>query len=105
MTDYKVTFDAMEWQAGPPGVRFKIHREGDKQIRLLEFSTEFVEADWCQTGHIGIVLEGELEIDFHDRTVRYPKGSGIFIPAGAPNAHKARARTALVRVFVVEDFR
>lgn len=34
---------------------------------------------------------------------RYPKGSGIFMPADAPNGHKARACTPVVRVFVVED--
>jgi quercetin dioxygenase-like cupin family protein len=49
------------------------------------------------------VLDGELEIDFHGRLERYPTGSGILIPAGPDSAHKARAVTASVLLFLVED--
>jgi hypothetical protein len=45
--------------------RFKAHRRDGKQIRLLEFTAAFVEPDWCEKGHIGIVLEGAIELDFH----------------------------------------
>jgi hypothetical protein len=43
MQPYKVIFDAPEWQAALPGARFKAHRQGSKQMRLLEFTSEFVE--------------------------------------------------------------
>ena len=88
-----------------PGARFKVFGDGRKQLRLLELTSEFVEPDWCEKGHIGIVLNGELEIDFRGKVVRYPEGSAIFIPAGAAHGHKGRAITPTVRLFLVEEAR
>jgi len=103
VSQFKVDFDSLAWQSSVPGARAKVHREGARQLRLLEFTREFVEPDWCDKGHIGLVMSGTLEIDFHGRVVSYPEGSGIFIPSGAAGAHKARALTPVVRLVLVED--
>jgi hypothetical protein len=100
---YRVLFDALEWQGTIHGARFKAFRSGTKQLRLVEFTSEFVEQDWCDKGHIGYVIQGVLEIDFHGRLVHYPEGSGIFIPAGLASGHKARSITPTVQLFLVED--
>jgi quercetin dioxygenase-like cupin family protein len=100
---YRVLFDALEWQSSIHGARFKAFRSGTKQLRLVEFTSEFVEPDWCEKGHIGYVIQGELEIDFHGNLVRYPEGSGIFIPSGSASGHKARSVTPKVLLFLVED--
>jgi quercetin dioxygenase-like cupin family protein len=102
-SQYKVIFDALEWQSSMLGVRYKVFKNGTKQLRLVEFTSEFVEPDWCEKGHIGFVIQGELEIDFHGRLVRYSKGSGIFIPSGSANGHKGRSITPTVLLFLVED--
>lgn len=93
----------MEWQSPHPGMRCKTSRDGARQIRLVEFSQEFVEAQWCEKAHAGLVLSGELEIDFAGQVVRYPAGAALLIPAGATHAHKARALTPSVRLFLVEE--
>lgn len=72
-------------------------------MRLLELTPRFVELQCCESGHTGFVMEGELEIDFSGNTVLFPQGSALMIPAGASHAHKARAVTSLVRLFLVED--
>ncbi len=103
MPPFRIDFDALQWQSPLPGARFKAYRQGSRQLRLVEFSSEFVEPDWCEKGHVGLVLEGRLEIDFRGRVISYPEGAGIFIPAGAKNAHKARPLTPVVRLVLVED--
>jgi hypothetical protein len=103
LKQYRVLFDELEWQDGIPGARFKVFREGAKQLRLLEFTSEFVEPDWCEKGHIGFVVHGELEIDFCGQLVCYSEGSGIYIPSGSSSAHKARSLTPTVILFLVED--
>jgi hypothetical protein len=103
MEPYRILFDSLAWQTPAPGARFKAFRHGTKQIRMVEFTSEFVEPVWCEKGHAGFVLAGELEIDFHGRVVRYPEGSGILIPSGPENGHKARAVTAVARLFLTED--
>ena len=103
MDTCKVLFDSIEWQEVMPGARFKIFSDGKKQMRLLEFTSEFVEPHWCKKGHIGFVLNGELEIYFAGKIVNYIQGSGIFIPPGTLTKHKARPITPSVQLFLVED--
>jgi hypothetical protein len=101
MEAHRVLFEALEWQNPAPGLRFKVFRSGNKQLRLLEHSQEFVEPDWCVKAHSGLVLKGEIEIDFQGRVMLFPKGSGLFIPAG--DKHKGRPVTLSVLLFLVED--
>jgi hypothetical protein len=44
-----------------------------------------------------------LDIDFSGHVVRFPEDSAFLIPSGAPHAHKARAVTLKVRIFLVEE--
>jgi quercetin dioxygenase-like cupin family protein len=98
-----IEFDQMAWENTAPGARFKIFRQNGKQLRLVEFTNEFVEPAWCEKGHVGIVLAGELEVEFKDRVLRYPEGAAIFIQSGQEYGHKARAVTSTVRLFLVEE--
>jgi len=103
MDAHRIVFDDLEWQSSAPGARFKLFRDGSRQVRLVEFSSELIEAEACEKAHIGIVLSGELEITFSGKVVRHPEGSAFMIPAGKSQAHKARAVTPVVRLFLVED--
>jgi quercetin dioxygenase-like cupin family protein len=103
MQPFKTDFGALEWQAPLPGARFKAFRANGKQIRLVEFTSEFVEPDWCEKGHIGMVLDGTIEVDFRGERIIYERGDGVFIPAGAGGGHKARSLTPVVRLVLVEE--
>lgn len=94
-------FGKLTWEESAPGARSKTFRQGGKQLRLVEFTKDFIEHDWCEKGHAGIVLEGELEVEFRDRIVRYPEGAAILIDSG--DGHKARSATQVVRLFLVEE--
>jgi quercetin dioxygenase-like cupin family protein len=101
MLPFKIDFAGMEWESPTSGARFKSYVADGKQLRLLELSEEFVEQDWCEKGHIGLVLEGALEVDCHGQSVNYKEGDGLFIPRG--QAHKARSLTPVVRLILVEE--
>ncbi|MBA4382643.1 MAG: phosrestin [Sideroxydans sp.] len=103
MGQYRILFDKLEWQDGIRGARFKVFRSSNKQIRLLEFTSEFIEPDWCEKGHVGFVVQGELEIDFRGSVLRYPQGSALFIPSGLASGHKARSIAAVTQLFLVEE--
>ena len=103
MTEYRVDFESLEWQTSLPGARFKAFQQGNRTLRLLEFTQGFAEPDWCTKGHIGYVLEGQLDVDFDGRIVRYSAGNGLIIPAGAESRHRASVLTQVVRLLLVED--
>ena len=98
-----IFFAAMPWESSRPGARFKRFTRDGRQLRILELTKEFTEPDWCEKGHHGIVLQGELALDFKGRTIRYVEGAGILVPAGPENAHKAHPVTTMVRLFLVEE--
>lgn len=76
----RVPFDDLPWQTSPAGVRFKVHRDGAIQLRLLEFTPDLVHPNWCVAGHAGYVIEGDLEIEFDDHVERHGGGDGVLIP-------------------------
>ena len=52
MEPYKVDFKSTGWETPAVGVRFKVYKQDGKQLRLVEFTNEFIEPDWCAKGHI-----------------------------------------------------
>jgi quercetin dioxygenase-like cupin family protein len=103
LSTYRVPFDDLPWQAGPGGLLFKTHRFGASQLRLMEFTPQLVHPQWCTTGHVGYVVEGDVEIEFVGHTVRYRAGDGVVIPAGQADAHRPHALSSRVRFVFVED--
>ena len=99
--DYRVDFDGLEWIDVFPGVRHKIHLEGGRTLRLVEYAAD-MPPHWCERGHAGVILEGCFEIEFDDGTRVFEAGDGVFIPDGAEHRHRARVLgdTVVVAVFV-----
>jgi quercetin dioxygenase-like cupin family protein len=103
MEKYKIDFESMEWEVPADGVRFKAYEQGGRKLRLVEFSKEFVEPDWCGKGHIGYILEGQIEIDFDGKAIVFGPCDGVFIPAGKEHKHIGRVLTDKVKAILVED--
>jgi len=99
----RIDFETIPWKSSIPNARAKTFAEGGRQLRLVEFSHDFVEPDWCTKGHIGYVLEGELELMFADQTTKFAQGDGVFIPPGDAGKHMVKVLTDTVRLILVED--
>lgn len=103
MEQCKIDFASIPWEIPAEGVRFKAYKQNGKQVRLVEFTDEFVETDWCKKGHIVYILEGQLEVNFNGTVVVFNAGDGLFIPAGEKNKHMGKALTKVVKMIFVED--
>ncbi len=103
MSPFRVSFEEMEWQQVRPDVRQKIYRQGSRQIRLIEFDTSDGAEHWCETGHIGYVLKGELSISFNGEVISFKAGDGLFIPSGAASKHRSVAISSGTQLLMVED--
>ena len=97
----KIEFKDLHWQSHAPGTRFKAYQQAGKQVRLVEFGKDYIAFDWCVKGHIGWVIDGEIEIDFNGEIVRFHAGNGLFIQPGNP--HKVKARSDVATLFLVEE--
>jgi len=102
MLQYKVVFDDLRWEQTMQGLRYKIYKQNNKQLRLIEY-TEEMPLHWCEKGHYGYILEGQFEIEYLNEKVIYQTGDGVFIPEGKKHKHRAKVLSELVRVMFVED--
>lgn len=103
MSLFKIDFEAMPWEEGRPGMRYKVYCEGSRQLRLVEFLTADGFHEWCEQGHIGYVLAGSLEIDIKGSVQTFNAGDGLFLPAGFACAHRSPSITPGTRLIMVED--
>jgi quercetin dioxygenase-like cupin family protein len=103
MQEYIIAFDLMEWERPVEGVRFKAFEHEGKKLRLVEFSKEFVEPDWCMKGHVGYILDGQMEINFDGKIEIFGPGDGVFIPAGEAHKHMGRVLTDKITAILVEE--
>lgn len=99
---YIIKFESIPWEVPAEGIRFKAYEQEGKKLRLAEFTKEFFEADWCTKGHIGYILDGQMEVDFNGKVIMFGSGDGLFIPAGEKHKHKARVLTDKLRIILVE---
>ena len=102
MDNSRVDFETLAWQVSSPGIRFKAAVRDDKQLRVVEIDPD-VQQDWCDTGHVGYVLQGNLEIEFHDGIKEFRAGDGFIIRAGEVERHKPKAMGSVVKLVLVED--
>jgi quercetin dioxygenase-like cupin family protein len=103
MFSIKIKFDEIEWDYKSAGMRVKSVSHNGKQIRMVEISPDSGEADWCDEGHVGYVLEGELETNINGTIEQLSAGDGLFIPSGEKYRHKSKAVDGLARLILVEN--
>jgi len=102
MLQYKVVFDDLAWEQPMEGLRYKVYRHNNKQLRLIEYTKE-MPLHWCEKGHYGYILEGRFEIEYQNEKTIYQTGDGVFIPEGQKHKHRAKVLSDLVQVLFVED--
>jgi len=103
LKNYRVALDELPWETSPAGVRFKAYEDAERRLRLLEFGRDLDHPGWCTTGHVGYLLEGEMEVEFDDRVVTFRAGDVLVFPAREADGHRPRALTDHVRMIFLEE--
>jgi quercetin dioxygenase-like cupin family protein len=103
MNSHLVEFNDIPWDTPARGVKVKSLVRGDKRLRLVEFTHEFTEPDWCTKGHVGLVLEGEVAININGVVQNFKTGDGLVIPSGEQSRHKHHDTIKPTRLFLVEE--
>jgi quercetin dioxygenase-like cupin family protein len=98
---YKADFDQLAWESPMAGVRHKQIDQNQVRLRLVEYARE-MPAHWCEKGHYGYLLEGQMEIAYENAKITYKPGDGIFIPDGPEHKHQGRVLSDKALVFFVE---
>ena len=77
-----------------------VARFNGNEIRLCKVEGEYHWHSHPDTDELFLVVEGELEIDFRDRTEKLSPGEMIVVPAGTE--HRPRAPHGEAQLFVMD---
>jgi hypothetical protein len=93
---HKVPFGELSWADDAPGIRAREVGVGGARWALVEYGKGVGREDWCEEGHRGYVLRGEIEYQFDN-------GSA---PLRASGAHRGRnLARGPTRLFLIDDAR
>jgi mannose-6-phosphate isomerase-like protein (cupin superfamily) len=76
-----------------------VARYNDHEVRLVKVEGEFIWHQHHETDELFLILEGELDMEFRDRTVTLQPGELIVVPKGTehrPNARKGEVKLLLI---------
>jgi mannose-6-phosphate isomerase-like protein (cupin superfamily) len=77
-----------------------VARYNDNEVRLVKTDGEFVWHKHDETDELFLILEGEFDMDFRDRTVTVKPGELLIVPRGTE--HRPAARRGEVKLLLVD---
>ena len=77
-----------------------VARYNDHEVRLVKVEGEFIWHQHDDTDELFLIIDGELEMEFRDRTVTLLPGELIVVPKGTE--HRPCARRGEVKLLLVD---
>jgi mannose-6-phosphate isomerase-like protein (cupin superfamily) len=77
-----------------------VARYNDNEVRLVKTDGEFVWHQHDETDELFLILEGEFDMDFRDRTVTVKAGELLIVPRGTE--HRPAARRGEVKLLLID---
>ena len=77
-----------------------VARYNDHEVRLVRVEGEFIWHSHVDTDELFLILDGELDMEFRDRTVTLQAGEMIVVPKGTE--HRPCARKGEVKLLLID---
>ena len=77
-----------------------VARYNDNEVRLVKTSGEWVWHKHDETDELFLILEGEFDMDFRDRTITVGPGELLLVPRGTE--HRPAARRGEVKLLLID---
>lgn len=96
------------WSDDAPGIQARESEVGGARLATVEYGENVSREEWCEEGHHGFVIEGEIEYEFDDgaTSLRASKGEAFLLPSASRGrgAHRGRnIATGQTRIFLIDD--
>lgn len=104
----RVPFGELKWTDDAPGIRAREADVAGSRWAVVEYEEGAGRDDWCEQGHRGYVIEGEIEYQFGDGRdpLRAAEGEAFLLPPAATGdgAHRGRNLSpGPTRLFLIDD--
>ena len=83
----RVPFGEIPWGEDAPGIRAREVEVRGARWAIVEYGAVAAREEWCEEGHRGYVVSGEIEYEFDDGSepLRASEGEAFFLPPAPPN--------------------
>ena len=103
-----VPFGELGWTDDAPGIRAREAQVGGKRWATVEYGEGVYREEWCEEGHRGYVISGEIEYEFDDgrEPLRASQGEAFLLPPAALGSGAHRGRNTArkpTRLFLIDD--
>ena len=97
-----VRFRPVELEPEAPGIASRAIDVDGVRWAVVEYEPGVLREEWCEEGHSGYVLEGDIAYEFSDgrELLRLRAGDGFTLPDGG--AHRGRAGSGGARLFLID---
>jgi hypothetical protein len=103
-----VPFGELRWTDDAPGIRAREAEVGGQRWATVEYGEGVHRKDWCEEGHRGYVVSGEIEYEFDDgrEPLRASQGEAFLLPPAVLGSGAHRGRNTArrpTRLFLIDD--
>ena len=95
------TIEAVEHRGDPGVATWRTVQAGAVRVRMVEYTPGYVAADWCEKGHVILVVDGELVTELRDGRTHTLGAGGAYVVADGDGAHRSRSPRG-ARLFIVD---
>jgi hypothetical protein len=104
----RVPFDELPWADDAPGIRAREVDVGGTRWATVEYGEGVGREEWCEVGHLGYVIQGEIEYEFDEGStpLRAKEGEAFLLPPAllGSGAHRGRnLAPGPTRLFLIDD--
>jgi uncharacterized cupin superfamily protein len=99
-----IPLDTIAAEPEAPGILSRAQDVAGTRWAVVEYDPGVLREDFCDEGHSGYVLAGEVTYEFAggNAPLHVTAGQGFTLPAGADGAHRGRAGDAGARLFLID---
>ena len=103
-----VPFGKVDWEDDAPGIRARELAVEGVRWAIVEYGEGAGRDEWCEEGHRGLVLEGEIEYEFDDGSepLQVHEGEAFLLPSATlgKGAHRGRnLAPGPTQLFLIDD--
>jgi quercetin dioxygenase-like cupin family protein len=94
----------MDWEVDAPGIRDRATAVDGARWAIVEYAAGASREEWCEDGHRGFVVDGEMEYEFSDGRERVRVGTGDAFVLPTRIAHRGRnLAPGATTMFLIDD--
>jgi quercetin dioxygenase-like cupin family protein len=104
LTDSAVVLSGIDWRPDVTGIRVRERDLDGRRRALVEYQAGAQREEWCEDGHLVVVVSGQIEYEFEDGrgTVAAKQGDALTLSTGRGHRGRNPGDTATT-LFIIDD--